>query len=50
LRSKSAFKTEADFSSVEREAHKIETSLDHVKSSIAGVTFKDLKVPTSVQH
>lgn len=45
LRSKNAFKTEADFSAVEKEANKIENSLDNVKKTITSIPFKDLKIP-----
>lgn len=45
LRSKNAFKTEADFSAVEKEANRIENSLDNVKKTIISIPFKDLKIP-----
>ena len=48
-KSKSAFKTEGDFTSLDKDVKKIELSLDHVKQVIAGLSFEDLKIPTGSQ-
>ena len=45
LKSKSAFKTDADFSGLEKDVTKVELSLEKVQTTIANLQFKDLKIP-----
>ena len=47
-RAKNAFKTQGDFSGLEKEINKIELSMEHVQTTFQNLDFKDLKIPSGV--
>ena len=48
-KTKTAFTTNSNFSSVEKDVTQIELGLNRIRQNIANLTFKDLKIPNDVQ-
>ena len=49
-KSKNAFTTNADFNSLNRDINKVELGFDRIKSTIADLSLKDLRIPKESQE